>query len=488
MFYYLYKYDFYDVYYNGTINGTRYVCTNLDMYFENRKRKSWWNDFIDNDSVDPPNIYCYRLCNGTNANETYYTDQYDNLTMYSNSTHLSNATMEIDGCMDDNVYYNQSLPIFAYEYEKMSSSVINITWFIVLAVCAAISLCIAIVFFIKTKQDHNSRKNTKKKRDKLTETLTSLCIASHTTTNLLYLCVYYNFFIQYDRDWAWRFNVSHNIGWMISKVLLYSVFMYRFSLLSKASMDGMSKKRRYALFGCFIFLIVVLVVAQTVYIIEITSYYSMDWWKVPENVYNSRKENFLIAAWIVIALDVVIALSLGLLMVHTILQLVVLIQKHDVGTASEMSKTQTASASSSKSFVKAVRESHKINSKQMGLIHLTTKICLTTFLSVLSSLIWSCFWLSCEQWENYDVVESYYIFLSGAFTNIYLYSIGRRIYILWIMLSIYFAFILQCRSRKTIIRYRFTYEHYKKLFVCSTNRKCVIEDCVHVTRFAWRVY
>ena len=443
MFYYLYKYDFYDVYYNGTINGTRYVCTNLDMYFENRKRKSWWNDFIDNDSVDPPNIYCYRFCNDTDENETYYTDQYDNLTVYSNS---SNATMVMDDCMDDNVYYNQSLPIFAYDYEKTSSSVINITWFIVLAVCAAISLCIAIVFFIKTKHDHMSRKNTKKKRDKLTETLTSLCIAAHTITNLLYLCVYYNFFIQYDRSWAWRFNVSHNIGWMISKVLLYSVFMYRFSLLSRASMNGMSKKRRYALFGCFIFLIVVLVVAQTVYIIEITSYYSMDWWKVPENVYNSRKENFLIAAWIVIALDVVIALSLGLLMVHTILQLVLMIQQHDVGTASEMSKTQTASASSSKSYVKAVRESHKINSKQMGLIHLTTKICLTTFLSVLSSLIWSCFWLSCEQWENYDVVESHYTFLGCSFIHIfaqywatYIYSLDNVVNLFCVYFTMSFA-------------------------------------------------
>merc|ERR1719203_2523105 len=81
MWYYLQSYNFDEVYYNGTINGTYYVCTNLDLYFEDRKRNSWWDDVFESDDAindntgstkknkkttqapQPPIIHCYRACN-----------------------------------------------------------------------------------------------------------------------------------------------------------------------------------------------------------------------------------------------------------------------------------------------------------------------------------------------------------------------------------------------------------------------------------------
>merc|ERR1712228_428829 len=113
--------------------------------------------------MGPPNIYCYRSCNETNINDTYLneplTGQYFNLSMYANITNSINSTQVVDTCMDDSIYYNQSLPIFAYEYtDKYPLEVVNMTWFILLAICAALSLFIAIVFFIKTKQDYDIQK------------------------------------------------------------------------------------------------------------------------------------------------------------------------------------------------------------------------------------------------------------------------------------------------------------------------------------------
>merc|ERR1712150_191731 len=196
----------------------------------------------------------------------------------------------------------------------------------------------------------------------------------------------------------------------ISKLTLYMLFMWRYYCMASNPINGMYQKKKFILFSSIIFLILMYAASQIAYIYNYNVYFSLVAWKVSIDVYYQTWYRYLVSAWIVSVLDASIVIILSLLISQTILKIVV-----------GMHKFSNRSSNS-------IKISLKRQSKQMTLVHLSTKILNLSMLSVISSLFWSWPWLICETTGNYQL---YWV------TN--LYAVDNIINILCVYLMMGFA-------------------------------------------------
>merc|ERR1712154_277479 len=111
-------------------------------------RSEWWDMFDSNDDVadtenvdkrkkkttttkppQPPNIWCYKICNVSNVTmDEYYDDFNETEIVQFNQSNATNTTFDecIDGVLFNSTYFNRSLPINSYQYiQPFPISVLN---------------------------------------------------------------------------------------------------------------------------------------------------------------------------------------------------------------------------------------------------------------------------------------------------------------------------------------------------------------------------
>eukprot|EP01083_Nonionella_stella_P085824 238088_1 len=380
--------------------------------------------------------------------EAYYDDYYENeyWPKYYNVYNISNdswcdfakkhvhtttdSPWTTSSAMDNCTHrYNGTFPPSPIHYERWwyeAIDTIGLSQIPIASIMAILSIIIAIFFFIQLRTAMQHPKN---RPDTLTVLMSSLCVISHVMYNILDVFQFYFWFYDYNWDaytyieWAWE------IFWMTGKVCLYSLFAYRYYILQNASIvEPSSKRHKIVLFGLIIGCIVTQIVLDIVYGIFFFDHMMTGF---EDEDYEAKQRRYLDVRWALMALDLVLVLFLGFLIMRTILRLVVIIDDGaddmtstkqtqsipSVGSATSngsgnadvvdamqqqtkpsMFRVLSKSISAKKSQISEERE--KRSSRQVNLLHVTTRIALTCAVSVLSSFIIQLTWLIVEETDN----------------------------------------------------------------------------------------
>eukprot|EP01083_Nonionella_stella_P302273 1041531_1 len=305
--------------------------------------------------------------------------------------------------------FNETFPPNLYGYEPwwfkgmdVLGPILTISAFIF----GFISLIIAIYFFKHLIHQLHEQKH--QRPDILTIILSSSCIVCNLTYNILEIPCYWFWYFDYNKDTAYDYETVWEGFWCLSKVLLYSLYSYRYFSIRKARTSVRNAQNTNLNSACFA-LIFVCILVQIVLEIMYTIYrygFSTVSWDNPE--YKRQQRQYLNAGWSVMAIDFVLVLFLGYLVTRNILQVVVAIddpfqQKMSRSVGSEAAKPNHHQHSSRVIQIittNSEQNREKRSSKQMELIQASTRCALTCMISLLSSFVMQCLWITMEETEN----------------------------------------------------------------------------------------
>eukprot|EP01083_Nonionella_stella_P057486 150880_1 len=349
-----------------------------------------------------------------NYYEEYYESHYDDLfnKTLCNTSHPSSSIFNTTNCHE----YNYEYPIWWYPHiNSLIPVILSLT-----ALCALISIAICVVFFHQickaTQANHYQSSN-----KCIIIMLSSCCVVSHVAYNVAQIVVYYFYFL----DFEWYRWLSMQIGWIFcwgfSKILLYSLFAYKYYELANTPMyKAPSKTSRRITMFCIISGLLSQVVLTILFNVYYFEYMDMEWFDDDEA---HKRRQVLNANLIIMGIDVFLICLVGSLIFRSVLQLMTVVNAERTNP---------------------INVDHELSASQQDMIERTTRIALTCIVSLSSTIIIQLVWLISQETEDWDL---YYV--------TYLWSVDNVIN----MFCIYFSM-------------DFAKKHYQK--VCCGCHKCFL--------------
>ena len=211
-------------------------------------------------------------------------------------------------------WYNGTYPPSKYAYSPpYNIDVINPLLFSLSVICAALSLCVAFMFFYQMCA-------TKKLTDIISIIITSFCILCHLSFNISDLFSYYIWMFNWDWIIYDRSLIAYDTCWFLSKISLYAVFIHRYYLIVDASMTSLNNKIvKYIVFGAFIFVMFIQISLNIAFLLKKHHFHEKTW--------EDTQRIYLNISWAYLSIDLLLISLLGILILRTILELVVAIDR-----------------------------------------------------------------------------------------------------------------------------------------------------------------
>eukprot|EP01083_Nonionella_stella_P201449 737011_1 len=265
-------------------------------------------------------------------------------------------------------------------------------------VCCIASMMVAAVFFYRLMEAMKKPD----KPDKITIALGSSCMIFHVIYNILDPIALWFYLVEYQNEPNHIIMITEETFWGLSKVTIYSLFAYRYFILSRASIFKQSSQYTTLIsFGSVICCIFIQLSLQIAYIIVLDLYANVDWLDSEGEAYYHRL--YLNIGWMFSSIDFVIVGCLGFLIIRTVLRLVIMIDFHsdrpELSVNSVQSVSSTGAVPSLDDYSAAANEAEKSknkrkkklnkkkNRRQKELIELSTRLALTCLFSMISSFI-----------------------------------------------------------------------------------------------------
>eukprot|EP01083_Nonionella_stella_P185171 674438_1 len=239
--------------------------------------------------------------------ENYYEDYYESYyyDIYNNG---SNAT------------YNGTYP--PYEYiSPYKMEYITPPLFTLSVACALFSVFIVMLFSYRTYQS--------RRKNKITVYLSLCCEFMHLGMTVIDPISYYAWYLNYSPLWSVVTDLIWEIFWLLSKISLYSIFIYRYYLIFEAT-PGTTNRQKYSIFGSFT---VAMVLQCAMLLLYMALYYEL----VELSDDHSSKRIWLTACWVFLAIDAVLIGILTYLLCYSVLKLVFRI--HNMAKDSALART-----------------------------------------------------------------------------------------------------------------------------------------------------
>eukprot|EP01084_Bolivina_argentea_P182564 315136_1 len=227
--------------------------------------------------------------------ENYYESYFDSYLSGSNTT------------------YNGTYPPSVYQYDApYNMQYITTSLFSISIVCGILSEIIAILTLCKIYKWKN--------KNRTIIGLTIFCMVTHLIQNIMDPITYYAWYINYAPTMPIAMNLfmTWDISWVIAKLSLYILFMYRYWLIVEAS--ATSRMEKYIVLGSFM---TAMLVQCALYVVYLLYGYVI--------AHDSKKAQraYLNVCWAFLAMDTLLICVLVYLLCRSVLKLVISIHTLD---------------------------------------------------------------------------------------------------------------------------------------------------------------
>eukprot|EP01084_Bolivina_argentea_P214175 363654_1 len=216
--------------------------------------------------------------------------------------------------------YNGTYPPFSYT-PPYQMSYITPPIFTVSVLCAISAIIITLLICWKIYHGKN--------RNKITITLTLLCAFTHLCQNIIDPITYYTWFIQFNPKINKSMYLFYDIFWCLAKISLYLLFIHRYYVILKAS-AGTTQTQKYTIFICF-------TITMTTQCVLYICYMSLRWELIEYEDKETGKRIWMNVCWSFLVIDLLLIGILGCLLAHSILKLIMFINKLDSKSSIEIS-------------------------------------------------------------------------------------------------------------------------------------------------------
>eukprot|EP01083_Nonionella_stella_P312657 1119068_1 len=340
-----------------------------------------------------------------------------------------------------NTTYNGTYPPSPYTYHHpFKMEYITPPLFTLSILCALCS--IFIVLLVAYKVYHTAFT---KRVNKRIMHITLFSEMVHLITNLADPVTFYAWYINYSYSAVLITDIIWETSWLLSKVSLYVIFIYRYYLIFKAT-PGTTTMQTYTIFGAFT---VAMVIQCALLLMFVLLHYEV----VGSKDSLSTKRMWLNACWAFLVLDILLICVLTYLLCYSVLKLVFRIQQVQLQAGVNAPTTQMSTVisitgsrnddindttpkeivtNSSKTNAKHVSQTSGVDSQRQRLDkwkNTATKVAVTMIVSMVSSFVYQLTWLLGNEFNDDNLLwmESTYcvdlvinmlcIYLSMAFAQ-----------------------------------------------------------------------
>eukprot|EP01083_Nonionella_stella_P020903 57981_1 len=360
-----------------------------------------------------------------NEYESYYIEYYKNYYEYT----YGNGS---------NTTYNGTYPPSPYQYTapyKMEYIIPSLS--ILLILCLLLSVYITALICYKLRIQYTKRHGV----SKAIMYLTLFSVLMHLCHNIMDAAAFYVRYINYSPMWFFITEVSWEVLWLLSKVSLYILFIYRYYLVFNAT-PGTTNAQKYTIFGSFTVAMVVQCVLMSAYVVL---YHIQD---------SSKQRVWLAYCWCFLAIDAILISILTYLLSHSVLRLVLRIQKsqeESIEFARVSSLTPATQSGTAPEFVSQTSRPHSVVDQQSKRLaqwkNTATKVAVTMIVSMASSFVYQLVFIVGHEIDSKDL-----LFMEKT------WCVDSVINMLCIYLSMAFA-----------------HHHYKRLCIdCCKLHKCML--------------
>eukprot|EP01084_Bolivina_argentea_P240840 404471_1 len=332
-----------------------YLENHYDSYYE----YTYWPQYYGVITISNQSY----ICSNTNSTPWNYT-----MTNSPTNSKVINGTL----CQ----IFNNTYPPYVYKHPH-NTDYITPPLFALTLICAALAILITIIFCRKLYSVCQSKKERQQKI--VVMLITSISMISHLCVAILDPTMYFFWWINYSRQNAIQSEIAWELCWLITKLSLYSVYIYRYYKIFIGA-NYASKLETFIIFGAFVGVMLVQTILFIIYIWYYVDYLSS--WE------NPSRRTYLNMAWAFLFIDFFLVFIISFSLNRTVLKVVIKSQKF-IPTDNETDVGP-----------QTVEQKRKLSLRKNDLMNAATKIALICMISMLSSFCVQFVWLIQEETNN----------------------------------------------------------------------------------------